>query len=51
MGAIMDLRAKSPTDETRDWVIELVLGHDNALLKARSGWAFEQAISAVTTEK
>ena len=51
MGASMALGTKSSTDETRDWVIELVLNHDNALLKARSGWAFETAISALSSEK
>jgi len=51
MGAIIELGTISPTDETRDWVIELVLSHDNALLKARSSWAFESAISIVSSEK
>ena len=48
MGAAMELRRKGPDEEARDWIIELVLDHQNPLLKIRSSWAFENAISAVS---
>lgn len=47
MGAVMELRRKGPDEEARDWIIELMLKHENALLKSRSGIAFNEAISAV----
>lgn len=37
-------------EKSRDWIIELMLNHENELLKARSGWAFKQAISAVSAD-
>lgn len=49
MGAAIELRLKGPDDESRHWIIDLVLNHHNPLLKARSSWAFEDAISAVST--
>ena len=47
MGAAMELRRIGPDEPVRDWIIELMLKHDNALLKSRSGLAFNEAISAV----
>ncbi len=49
MGAAMQLRGKGPDEDARNLVIELMLKHENALLRARSGWAFEYSISAVTS--
>ena len=48
VGAAMELREIEQGEKSRDWIIELMLKHENVLLKARSGWAFEQAISAVS---
>ena len=50
MGAAMELRLNDPDEDVRDWIIELMLNHENALLKARSGWAFKQSISAVSEQ-
>ena len=49
MGAAMALRSKESDDTPRDWIIELMLTHENALLKARSAGAFEHSMSFVTT--
>ncbi len=46
MGAAMELGGEKEGKRPPDWIIDLMLKHENKLLKARSGWAFEQAISA-----
>lgn len=48
MGAAMELRRIGRDEPARDWIIELLLNHDNALLKSRSGMAFNKAISAAS---
>ena len=49
MGAAMGIRSKKSEDTPRDWIVELMLTHENALLKARSSEAFEQALAFVTS--
>ena len=51
MGAAMHIRLRKPEEETRDWIVELMLKHDNALLKDRSVRAFEDSISAVSSQE
>ena len=50
MGAAMDARLRKPDDKPRDWIVELMLTHENALLKARATGAFEHSISAVSSK-
>ncbi len=47
LGVAMGPRGKAKDEKHQDWIVDLMLEHENELLKSQSSWAFEQAISGV----